>query len=525
MRKKVPKVNIFLQARSNSKRLPYKSLIKINQIPLVVLCAKRLSGKGVNVTVLTSEKKKDDYLVDILKQNKINFFRGSLENVYERFLDCAKKLDNNDIIVRATADNPFVNYSFVINTLKIFLKNKEIYRGIDHKRHNLPYGMSIEIFRKSLILKYKKKLDKKTIEHVTPNFYKYSNKNIVKKNKLLKDFSRLSCTVDTFEDYKKINYVFKRYKDPTKVCWKKLVYKLKSLKNNKDVNLKKTKFIIGGAQIGSKYSNFKELDIGEIFKKKITKENFTMIDTAQNYSNSHKKISQIKSKKKINIITKLNYLISSRPKYYTENFYLNFYKILITLNTNQIETLLIHRFSDFKKNYSEILKIFMKLKSLKLIKNYGVSIYQPKELLFLMKNFSKLVIQFPINFVDYRWFAIDIFKLKKKSKSILIGRSVFLRGKLLKKEGYIKEKKVNNILKKQIKIIKKKYNIKSNLELCIRYVNSLNFLNYIVFGIEDFGQIKKIIKYKNKQFSNRVARKINQMFEFLDTKYIDILKL
>ena len=298
MRKKVPKVNIFLQARSNSKRLPYKSLIKINQIPLVVLCAKRLSGKGVDVTVLTSEKKKDDYLVDILKQNKVNFFRGSLENVYERFLDCAKKLDNNDIIVRATADNPFVNYSFVINTLKIFLKNKEIYRGIDHKRHNLPYGMSIEIFRKSLILKYKKKLDKKTIEHVTPNFYKYSNKNIVKKNKLLKDFSRLSCTVDTFEDYKKINYVFKRYKDPTKVCWKKLVYKLKSLKNNKDVNLKKTKFIIGGAQIGNKYSNFKELDIGEIFKKKITKENFTMIDTAQNYLNSHKKISQIKSKKK-----------------------------------------------------------------------------------------------------------------------------------------------------------------------------------------------------------------------------------
>ena len=58
MRKKVPKVNIFLQARSNSKRLPYKSLIKINQIPLVVLCAKRLSGKGVDVTVLTSEKKK-----------------------------------------------------------------------------------------------------------------------------------------------------------------------------------------------------------------------------------------------------------------------------------------------------------------------------------------------------------------------------------------------------------------------------------------------------------------------------------
>ena len=268
MRKKVSKVNIFLQARSNSKRLPYKSLTKINQIPLVVLCAKRLSGKGVDVTVLTSEEKKDDYLVDILKKNKINFFRGSLENVYERFLDCAKKLDNNDIIVRATADNPFVNYDFAVNALKVFLKNNEVYRGIDHKKHNLPYGMSVEIFRKSLLLKYKRKLNKKTKEHVTPNFYKYANKNIVKKNKLSKNFSRFSCTFDTFEDYRKINYILNKYKDPTKVCWKKLVYKLKEFKNNKDIYLKKTKYIIGGAQIGNKYSNFKELNISEILKKK-----------------------------------------------------------------------------------------------------------------------------------------------------------------------------------------------------------------------------------------------------------------
>ena len=525
MRKKVSKVNIFLQARSNSKRLPYKSLTKINQIPLVVLCAKRLSGKGVDVTVLTSEEKKDDYLVDILKKNKINFFRGSLENVYERFLDCAKKLDNNDIIVRATADNPFVNYDFAVNALKVFLKNNEVYRGIDHKKHNLPYGMSVEIFRKSLLLKYKRKLNKKTKEHVTPNFYKYANKNIVKKNKLSKNFSRFSCTFDTFEDYRKINYILNKYKDPTKVCWKKLVYKLKEFKNNKDIYLKKTKYIIGGAQIGNKYSNFKELNISEILKKKIIKDNFTIIDTAQNYLNSHDRISKIKSKKKINIISKLNYLISPKSKYYTENFYLNFYGALISLNANKIDTLLIHRFSDFKKNSYEILKIFLKLKSLKLIENYGVSIYQPKEIQFLMKNFSKLVIQLPINLVDYRWLKIDIDRLKKKSKSTLIGRSVFLRGKLLKRNGFVKKKELNIVFKNQLSVIKKKYNITSNLELCVKYINSLNFLDYIIFGVENLAQTREILKYKDEKFYNGIEKKINQKFEFLDTKYIDISKL
>jgi len=87
MRKKIGKINIFLQARLNSDRLPYKSLIKLNQIPLVVLCAKRLCGENVDVTVLTSKEKSDEYLVDVLRQNKINFFRGSLNNVYKRFYD------------------------------------------------------------------------------------------------------------------------------------------------------------------------------------------------------------------------------------------------------------------------------------------------------------------------------------------------------------------------------------------------------------------------------------------------------
>ena len=85
------KINIFLQARSNSHRLPFKSLLPINKIPLVVLCAKRLKGKIFNVIVLTTNQKSDDYLVNILKKNKINYFRGNLKNVYKRFFGCFKK--------------------------------------------------------------------------------------------------------------------------------------------------------------------------------------------------------------------------------------------------------------------------------------------------------------------------------------------------------------------------------------------------------------------------------------------------
>ena len=397
------KINIFLQARSNSDRLPFKSLAQVNKIPLVVLCANRLMGKNFNVIVLTSKEKSDDYLVKLLKENQIKFFRGHLNNVYKRFLDCAKNLRKDDIIIRTTADNPFVDYAFVKNALNIFLKNDETYRGIDYKKHNLPYGMSLEIFRKELLLKYRNKLTLSSKEHVTSHFYKYASQEIVEKNKLLENFSNLSCTLDTFNDYKKLSYVFNSFKQPTKVPWWKLIYSLKTYNHTEIQYLPKTKYILGGAQIGNKYANFNKLNIEKIFGKKLFSENFTNIDTAFNYSKSHEKISKINSKKNINIMTKLNYSnINVHKHYYKENFFINFYKILISLNQDKLDTLLLHDFNDFKKNSLAIIKIFQKLHSLKLIENYGVSIYYPKELFFLMENFSELTVQLPINFVDYR---------------------------------------------------------------------------------------------------------------------------
>lgn len=521
------KINIFLQARSNSNRLPFKSLLPINNIPLVILCAKRLMGKDFNITVLTSEKKSDDYLVSLLKKNKINFFRGNLKNVYKRFLDCAKNFDDYEIIIRVTADNPVVNYTFVKNAVESFLKNKDIYKNIDNKKHNLPYGMSLEIFRKNLLLKYKNKLNQKSKEHVTSQFYKYANKKIVKKNKLLKNFSKLSCTIDTFNDYKKINYIFNKFKNPQKVSWQKLIFELKKYKTVKSSFLPKTKYIIGGAQIGNNYMNFKKLNIEKISNKIFFQKHFAFIDTASSYSKSHEKIFHIQTnKKKFNIITKMNYSDANvHQKFLKENFYINFYKILINLNQTKLNTLLIHNYEDFKRNYSEINKIYKKLKSLKLIENFGVSIYYPKELLFLMKKFSNLTIQFPINFIDYRWNEIDIKSLKQKSKISLIGRSIFLRGKLLKKKGYIKNLKINNVFKKKLFDIKKKYNIKSNLELCMRFANSLSYLDYIVIGFENYNQIKQAMKFKDLKFSNNHAKKINQKFKFLNSKYIDPIKL
>ena len=118
---------VILQSRYNSKRLPGKALKKINNIPIIVLCAKRLSNKGNKVFVATSRQKNDDKIISILKKYKINYFRGDINNVYSRYVKIIKNnfLKKDQLIVRATGDN-IVPDGNLINLLTKTLKKKKI---------------------------------------------------------------------------------------------------------------------------------------------------------------------------------------------------------------------------------------------------------------------------------------------------------------------------------------------------------------------------------------------------------------
>ena len=60
--------------------------MKIFELPLLVLCAKRPANDFSDLVVATSDEKSDDELVQLSKTG-IKFYRGSLENVLERFID------------------------------------------------------------------------------------------------------------------------------------------------------------------------------------------------------------------------------------------------------------------------------------------------------------------------------------------------------------------------------------------------------------------------------------------------------
>ena len=98
----------IIQSRLDSERLPNKGLLPIKNIPLTVLVAKRVFSKKYRTLVATTTQKSDNELCEILKRNKIDYFRGSNNNVRKRFLDYCKNYNDEDIIVRLTADNYYI---------------------------------------------------------------------------------------------------------------------------------------------------------------------------------------------------------------------------------------------------------------------------------------------------------------------------------------------------------------------------------------------------------------------------------
>ena len=141
--------------------------------------------------------KKDKLLKKTLLNNKINFYLGSEENVLQRYYECASEF-KADIIVRITADCPFVDYIILDKMIKLFLKEKPDYLS-NNNPPNFPHGLDIEIFNySSLKRSHEKKLSKRHTEHVTyfitenPQIFKILNFS----EKKYSNFSKIRLTLD-----------------------------------------------------------------------------------------------------------------------------------------------------------------------------------------------------------------------------------------------------------------------------------------------------------------------------------------
>jgi len=211
-----------------SSRLCAKSLLPLANIPLAVLCAKRLSNTGYPVVAVIPKDKTDDELCAVLKNNGIRVFRGNQKNVLSRYIQVSKNMQDDDLIVRATADNPFPDGNFIKEMVSIFHKLNREYMCTHDRYFHLPFGLAVQIFKSKYLKRLKNKnLSKNDKEHVVLALArdKINTKYVGKNLNYKKYYTNKKLSLDTIEDYITIAKIFSMTKKPVKEKWQKLIKK------------------------------------------------------------------------------------------------------------------------------------------------------------------------------------------------------------------------------------------------------------------------------------------------------------
>tara|TARA_B100000683_G_scaffold273302_1_gene318604 strand:- start:2678 stop:3433 length:756 start_codon:yes stop_codon:yes gene_type:complete len=162
------------QARLGSSRLPQKVAKTILGQSLLEIHIKRVN-KSKNIEQLliaTTDSIDDDLIIDIAKLINVPFFRGSTNNVLDRFYQAASMFKPS-WVVRLTADCPLID-SKIIDDIIDCAKSKNVDYCSNTLNPTFPDGMDVEVFRFSALKRAweESKLQSEK-EHVTP----YINKN------------------------------------------------------------------------------------------------------------------------------------------------------------------------------------------------------------------------------------------------------------------------------------------------------------------------------------------------------------
>lgn len=104
---------IIIQARTGSTRLPQKMVKPFfgdkTVLDILIERLKTIDNQYISdIIVATSDCPKDDAIEKVGRYHNINVFRGSENDVLQRFIDAAEK-NNADKIIRVCADNVFLD--------------------------------------------------------------------------------------------------------------------------------------------------------------------------------------------------------------------------------------------------------------------------------------------------------------------------------------------------------------------------------------------------------------------------------
>ena len=172
-------IGCIIQARMGSTRLPGKVMLDVesNKTVLYFVIKQLQSCKLVDkIIVATTTLEDDKQIANFSKQLGIDSFRGSSDNVLDRYYQCAKEYSVSTI-VRIPSDKPLIDPEIVDNVVSMFMNSSYDYITNFLPNPTFPSGTEVEVFSINAL---KKAWEKAKIpsekEHVTPYFINHEDK-------------------------------------------------------------------------------------------------------------------------------------------------------------------------------------------------------------------------------------------------------------------------------------------------------------------------------------------------------------
>ncbi|MDP3396779.1 MAG: glycosyltransferase family protein [Methanoregula sp.] len=202
----------IIQTRMGSTRLPGKVMKDLLGLPMIVRQMNRVKRSSLidDIVIATTTKPADDVIVKLCSDRGWNCFRGSENDVLDRYYQAACVFDA-DPVVRITSDCPLIEPETTDLVIREYQKRRP---HIDYACNFLPErtyprGLDTEVFSfDALKESWEDDRNPAYREHVTQYILKNPDRFRIHGVMNDKDYSHMRWTVDTPEDFLLVQKIY-----------------------------------------------------------------------------------------------------------------------------------------------------------------------------------------------------------------------------------------------------------------------------------------------------------------------------
>jgi len=208
------KTAVIIQARMGSTRLPGKVLMPLNHVPCITHIVERCQRANIidDIIVTVTDDPLDKDLIRYCEQQKYNYYVGKGTDVLTQVLETAEYYKVGTI-VEVTGDCPLVDPFHIDLIVGNFYKKKKMYSSNVFPR-TFPDGFDVQAYKTETL---------QVIDNLVtiPEHRRHVGWNIMTRmntdevwSLVTKDYRsdpKMRLTLDTIEDYKVLDTIFKAF--------------------------------------------------------------------------------------------------------------------------------------------------------------------------------------------------------------------------------------------------------------------------------------------------------------------------